>query len=114
MKNTFSLIMVTISLLGCYSVGGHTQYVNNETNLSVYPVYSSSNSNCGLYLPLQSKPIPELPFEEIKQAKLHSTGQAEAIMVAHIRQLREYVVNRKKEEDAHYAAYLSKCALALK
>ena len=114
MKNTIVFIIMATALLGCYNVGSYSQYVSNETNLNVYPVYATGSTGCAPYVRLTSKPLPELPFEEIKQAKLKSTGEAEAIMVKHIRELREYVVGRNKEEDAHYATYLSKCTTALK
>lgn len=111
MKNTIVFLIMVTPLLGCYNIGSYSQYVNNETTLSIYP---NGDKGCGVYVPLTIRPLPELPFDEIKQAKAVSSAQAEKIMVAHIRDLREHVVNSKKEQDAHYADYLIKCTTVLK
>ena len=123
MKHYLYILFIIPFLSSCYNVNSYSNYVNNETyTLAKEPkvikeqktLKTDSVFTCGIYIPLPSKVMPEIPIDVIKSLKNKSDKEIQSILTAHIKELREYTKNKKEEDTEHYQKYLDSCTHALK
>ena len=107
----------------CYNVNSYSNYVKHET----YTVASESTIPkeikqpqtkkevaCEIYVPLPSTVMPEIPIDVIKSLKNKSDKEIQTILTGHIKELREYVKDKKMQDSEHYKQYLDNCTHQLK
>lgn len=107
----------------CYNVNSYSNYVKNETytvtNESKEPKeikqpQTKKEVACEIYVPLPSTVMPEIPIDVIKSLKNKSDKEIQTILTAHIKELREYVKDKKIQDSEHYQRYLDNCTHQLK
>ena len=118
MKNRYSIILATTMLTGCFntSVSTNTHYIQNNkySVVSEYIATVEKTTGCDFYIPLPASPPPDIPVDKIRKSTGDTDKQTLNILTVYIKDLREHMVNRKKEEAVHYEAYLKTCKLAVK
>jgi hypothetical protein len=118
MKQYLSILLIPALLMGCYNIGSYTHYVQNDSRTTSAPVpvpeHEHTRSTCSLYVPPVHPPLPEIPLDEIKRVSSKNDKEVQAILASHIKALREYAVNRRREDEVYYKRYLSECANPLK
>jgi hypothetical protein len=116
--NTYhSALIAAFVLTGCFNTSIST--TTNNAQINDYSRVSQSNtieykSVCKLYVPLPAAIPPDIPVDKIRKSINGDNIQTLIILAEHIKQLREYIVFRKKQEALHYDAYLKECSIALK
>jgi PBP1b-binding outer membrane lipoprotein LpoB len=124
MKNIFTILLFLFLLSGCYSIQNynntqytHTQY-HSTPNETTEPVVKEDESvvitECPIYIPQVNTQTPDVPIEEIKTAMAKSDKEVIKLMTAHIRELRSYIADRKKQESILYEQYVAQCRHTLK
>lgn len=118
MKQYLSILLIPTLLMGCYNIGSYTHYVQNDTVITTGEhkqiEHEHTRSTCPLYVPPVHAQLPEIPLDEIKRVSSKSDREVQAILASHIKALREYAVNRRREDELHYKRYLSECSNPLK
>lgn len=122
MKTHLSILLTSALLMGCYSIGNYTQYVQNDTHIGTDGATQQETQakhehlvlGCPLYVPPTHPPLPEIPLDELKRVSSKNDKEVQAILASHIKALREYAVNRRKDDEIYYKRYLSECTSALK
>lgn len=123
MKHYLYLFFLIPFLTSCYNVNSYSNYVNHETYTLVKEpkeikeqktLQTDSVFTCGIYIPPTTTAAPEIPIDVIKGLKNKSDKEIQVILTTHIKELREYVRNKKQEDTEHYQRYLDRCTHTLK
>lgn len=111
MTKPLSLLAAVLFLTGCSNMGNHTQtqYIFKTENVTQKETPVPKRQGCAKYIPLATYLPPDIPMDKLKQA-IHE-GEKETILelTRYIRDIRESVVKRKKDEKLHYEDYLKTC-----
>ncbi len=123
MKHYLYMLFIIPFLTSCYNVNSYSNYVKNETYTVSREEKSTKESKtmateptfkCDTYIPLPVAAMPEVPIDKIKNLQSKSEKEIQSILVSHIKELREYISNKKKQDAEHYQSYLESCAISLK
>lgn len=108
----FTLLFVT----GCSNIGNisNTKNIYNNEYITVHETLSTKEAQCPKYIPLPVYAALEVPLEKIKSAAAKGDHSVVLVMTKYIRELRENIAKRKKEEQLHYENYLKSCQPELK
>ncbi len=117
MKTLNVLLLAPFLLVGCYNISSYTtlQYINSNNEETINNEQTEVVvHDCPLYVPLPPIVLPDVPVDKIRKAALKNDQEVINLMTKHIRELRERVATRKKEELEHYQNYLIKCNTEVK
>lgn len=117
MKTLPSIVLAVSMLTGCFNTSTftNTHYTqSNEYNFLSQSKEVSKAPICPMYVPLPIVLPPEIPVEKIRKNKVISDKEMLYILTKHIKDLREHIANRKKQEAMHYESYLLECTSSLK
>ena len=124
MKNILTLFLFVFLLAGCYNIRtyNNTQYTNTQypsiSSETTEPVVKENESvvttTCPIYIPQLNTQTPDIPIDDIKSAMAKSDKEVIKLMTAHIRELRSYIADRKKQESILYEQYVAQCRHTLK
>lgn len=108
----FTLLLVS----GCSNMGNlsRTQHVYNNQYITIHEPAPIKSTECPKYLPLPTYFAPEVPLDRLRQAASKSDHDVVLAMTRYIKELRENIAQRKKDEQAHYDNYLKNCSDQLK
>jgi len=122
MKNFLSIFLFAILLGGCYNV---RTYNNHQyTNLQYRDASNDSDqiaenesvvtTVCPIFKPQIITQTPDIPIEEIKSAMSKNDKEVIKTMTAHIRELRKYIADVKRQDALLYEQYIAQCRHTLK
>lgn len=90
------------------------QYIYNTEITTTHESSLTKHAECPKYAPLFLQPVPEVPIDKLRAAADKGDHEVILVMTKHIKELREHIAKRKKEEQTHYETYLKSCATELK
>jgi hypothetical protein len=127
MKKCFSIIFVCLILSSCYSFNHITlppdtkptdvrlvKAITGEVAAPIVetpkaePKKTPSEITCPVYTLPDVAPMPELPYKELAKARDNDT--IDAIQTKHIEELRQYVMDVRKQLKKSHDDYLTKCS----
>lgn len=116
MSKRLSLLFTMLLVSGCSNMGNihRTQHIYNNEYVTVHEAVTAKSSECPKYIPLPIYFAPEVPLEKLRHAATKGEHDVILTMTKYIRELRENIAKRKKEEQQHYENYLKSCTLELK
>jgi hypothetical protein len=69
---------------------------------------------CPIFKPQIITQTPDIPIEEIKSAMSKNDKEVIKTMTAHIRELRKYIADVKRQDALLYEQYIAQCRHTLK
>lgn len=111
MTKSLSLLTAVLFLTGCSNMGNHTQtqYIFKTENVTNKEAQAVKVEACEKYTPLPVYLPPEIPLDKLRQATHEGEREVIIELTKYIKEIRESVVKRKKDERIHYENYLKTC-----
>ena len=110
MIKPINLLISVLLFTGCSNIGNrNTQHIYNTEVITVRENTTSKKSDCPKYVPLATYHAPELPLEKLRVAVDKGDHEVVLAMTKYVKELREHIAKRKKEEQHHYEQYLNSC-----
>lgn len=116
MLNKLVLSALAVSLTGCTSTLSvpHTHYVTNNEFIILTSELDDGADTCPIYVPLPAFIAPDVPMDRLRQAAATNEKSVVLELTQYIRELREHISARKKDEQTHYQNYVDTCKDQLK
>lgn len=103
--------MALVLLMSCSNITNldESRHIYNNEYITVNETHNTKKPDCPKYIPLPVYFAPEVPLDKIKRAANKSDHEVVLLMTAYIKELREDIARRKKDEQLHYDNYLNNC-----
>ena len=110
------LLLGLLLLTGCSNMGNlnRTQHIYNNEYITIHESSTAKTAECPKYTPLPTYYAPEVPLDKLRHAASRGDHEVVLTMTKYIKDLRENIAKRKKEEQLHYENYLKSCTSELK
>lgn len=111
-----AIMPILLALAGCSSVGDITynQSIHSNDYVTITAPTPARTSDCPRYTPLPPFNPPDVPLEKLRSALDKNDHEVIIELTKYIRELRESISKRKKENIQHYENYSKSCAQQLK